>query len=757
MTTMKRFDKTLLSLLTLAFFVSQSLAASQAKRVYITLDVSGSMTGNKYVLANYTTQMITTLCEEDDDVYMIINGGDLCLSRSSYPLKPIQKPMSEVCAGWGNPSSGSQFADIIGFNKVYSPSSKKQNWLFVVGDGVWATQSSQYKTDREKFRKTVGEGTLNVCYLQTEERLNAHTDFTQFVDSLGLVDIRKSDINPATIKDGCDHFARKILGFSEIPLQVKQSGSKCISIKTELPVKEFYLVYQDEVRPSRLPAIETVNAAGATLSARLKGTPTTDPLGVFSDKVDLSGHVYHIKSANVIVAGTEITICFDKVVGPSKAIVYPVVDNVEFGSLSLTRAGGKLKRIDSRTSSICRDENSATVRIELNQGAVEALPESLLSKTKVVVKANSRDYEAKYMGGGIFESNIDLLNEETQYYAECDCPGYFKRVTPIFKIVKGDCEPQVPLDMEVREMPVADLGDITFEQLKRDNIEVYIKDGETQEAINSDLFDVKFEIENSFLYEEPRMHIENDTLIVLEVRPKGEWCECLFPETLNIKMISTPKEEAFEQLGKRYRQTVFPITLKVVKDRPWLSRCLWVLLTLIGLLLLFLYLLALQKKNRFKKEATVSATYFDYYGNKRESEAPNLRREGFAAWFSRWLIPGDERTTLSFDKPTISMRFIAADSVDSVLLPKDGNIDPETMRISGYDSKRDTQPKKPFRLSSQGKIRVLDADGNDEGYLVFTSGEATDGAAFRVIVALLMVGTAAAFLALLYFVVTSFL
>ena len=100
MTTMKRFDKTLLSLLTLAFFVSQSLAASQAKRVYITLDVSGSMTGNKYVLANYTTQMITTLCEEDDDVYMIINGGDLCLSRSSYPLKPIQKPMSEVCAGW---------------------------------------------------------------------------------------------------------------------------------------------------------------------------------------------------------------------------------------------------------------------------------------------------------------------------------------------------------------------------------------------------------------------------------------------------------------------------------------------------------------------------------------------------------------------------------------------------------------------------------------------------------------------------------
>ena len=44
------------------------MSAQEAKRVYITLDVSGSMIGDKYNLANYTTQMIVTLCDDDDDV-----------------------------------------------------------------------------------------------------------------------------------------------------------------------------------------------------------------------------------------------------------------------------------------------------------------------------------------------------------------------------------------------------------------------------------------------------------------------------------------------------------------------------------------------------------------------------------------------------------------------------------------------------------------------------------------------------------------
>ena len=89
----------------------------------------------------------------------------------------------------------------------------------------------------------------------------------------------------------------------------------------------------------------------------------------------------------------------------------------------------------------------------------------------------------------------------------------------------------------------------------------------------------------------------------------------------------------------------------------------------------------------------------------------------------------------------MSLCFVAADSVDAVNLPKDGNIDSETMRISGYDAKRDQQPKKPFLLGNQGKVKMLTADGTEEGWLVFESGEATDGAAYRLVLALLQVAS----------------
>ena len=214
----------------LLFMLAMILPARQAKQVFITLDVSGSMRGDKYALANYTTQMIVTLCGEDDDIYMIVYGVEECLSKNRYPLKAIQKPIRQLV--FGSPKTGdSQFDDIIGFNKVYKPSEKKQNWLFIIGDGEWSTWLPDYKSDKDKFRKTIEEGTLNVCYLQTEHTLDANTDFTEFVDSLGIVDIRKTDINPSTIREGCDYFARKILGFSEIPLKVNKSGNQCIRIK----------------------------------------------------------------------------------------------------------------------------------------------------------------------------------------------------------------------------------------------------------------------------------------------------------------------------------------------------------------------------------------------------------------------------------------------------------------------------------------------------------------------------------------------
>ncbi|MCR4921970.1 MAG: hypothetical protein K5945_09770 [Bacteroidaceae bacterium] len=729
-----------------------ALSANQAKRVYITLDVSGSMSGNKYALANYTTQMIVTLCEEDDEVNMILYGVEKCLSESNAPLTIIQKTKNAL--RFGHPTSNtSQFDDIIGFNHIYHPSEEKDNWLFVIGDGEWETMDDEYTAEREAFHHIVGGGGLNVCYLQTGRKLSEDNDFTIYARSFGVIDIRKSDTDPKTIKEGCDYFARKILGFSESPLKVRNNGECRITFKSEIALKGFYLVYQSEVRPDRLPKIESATVGGKALHARLKGTPTTTPLRTNLNEITLSGHVYKVGGSS-IPAGAEVEVCFDKRVDPSNVLIYPIVNEIGMNSFAVTRIGDKLKQIDSHSFSICRDETKALVHIDLNEESQAALPEELRRRMKVVVKANNKDYPASYRNGG-FECEIDLIEDETAYSAECDCPGYFKYVTPITKIVKGDCPPEKPKELEVQERPLSDLGSISFQQLKDEDIAFTLSDSLTNEVLDPTLFDISFEIEHDFMYEEPKVRIENG-VVHLELRPRGDWCECLFPKGLRFKMISTPKDEAFQEYGKNYHETDFPFRLTVTKDHPWLSRCLWVIISLAALLLLYLYLSALQRKCRFKKHATITPTYYDYHGNRRESGCIYLRKEGFGAWVARWLLPGDERNTLSFDKPATTLRFVAAESYDVVNIPKDGNIDPETMRITGYNPKKDLHPKDPVRLGNRGKISIAYPNGNDEGYLTFSSGEETDGHFYRIFITLLKAATLIAFGILLYLLTRSF-
>ena len=744
---MKRY---LLAFLLLSVF---SLHAQQAKRVYITLDVSGSMTGDKYVLANYTTQMIVSLCDDDDEVYMIVYGIAENLSKRKDPLKIIQKPMDRLY--FGSPTSAdSQFDDIIGFNKVYKESTQKQNWLFIIGDGEWATMYDGYADGRNKFSEIIKKGTLNVCYLQTGHSLTFESDFTSFVSSFGVVDIGKSDIHQQTIKEGCNHFARKILGFSEVPLKMSKKGQNCISINAEMPLKGFYLVYQDESKLAQLAKIDDVTVNGQHLKVKLKGSPTTEPTKTMGNEVDLSGHVYWVGGVNNIPANKEIIVAFDKAINLANVSIYPLVENVEFGSILINASGAKLKRLNSNTYAICQDDSKAQVRIELNDESAKNLPESLLKKTKVVVKANNKEYSAKFKNGG-FECYIDLLGDTTQYYAECDCPGYFKRVTPITTII-SDCKSVDQTDIPVRVLPVKDAGSMTINQLKSENIVFSINDGATKKALDPKLFDISFEVEDDFLFEQPKMHIEKDSLIVLELRPKGDWCDCMFPKSLNFKVISTPKEEAFEEYGKNYQQTtVLPVHIDLQKEDSWLSRCLWVILTMIALVLLFLYLRALQRKRRFKKNAKITPTYYDYYGNKIDAGSIYLRKDGFGAWFARWFLPSDERCTLSFDKPTTSLKFMAAESYDVVNIPKEGNIDPMTMKISGYDSKKDQHPKEPVKLGNNGKIIMKTIDGNDEGYLMFNSGTSIDGTGYRILLIILKIATILAFVFLLYLVIRS--
>lgn len=746
--------KKLLAIFTI-LLTTLALPAQQAKRVYITLDVSGSMYGDKYNLANYTTQMIVTLCDDEDEVSLFLEGCEGRLSDMKSPLSFIQKKMGQLKFNTVSNHFGTQFGDIQGFNAVYKPSKNQQDWLFIIGDGVWFTESPAFEQDKNKFKSIVESGSLNVCYLQTGDKMSEDNDFTQFARTMGVIDIAKSSTQTKTILDGCDHFAKKILGFSEVSLDVRKKGANRIKIEAELPVKSFILVYQDEVTPEGLPKIVSAKAGEKSLDVEHKGTPTTTPVKDSPQARNLSGNVWKLKGRKIIPANTEILVEFDRKVDTKKVNIYPVVEEIEFGSIGLTPQGGGLVQVDDKTFGICLDEKTALVRIELNEECKTNLPENLLKKTNVVVKANNKDYKAKYKDGG-FECIIDLNDKKTQYYAECDCPGYFKRVTPIMTIVKSEEHCRNVGPDTIRHATV-DFGKIAFDRLINEPLTGTLQDAETRKTLDPSKFDLTVKVERGYLYDEPKVSLQGNT-IVLDVHPKGAFCECLFPTDLNIEVISTPKQGAFQAGEKQYAQNIHPIHVTVEKSRPWAVRCFWVLMTLAGLLLLMFYLRGLLRKNRFHKQARLKNSYYVEDNPKEvQKNGKPLRQPGLGPWLNRWFNPfTDERMSTSFVRPkTGSMTFIASESKNRILMTE-SSFDAKKMTVPNYTPQpKDKKNKEgePISISAGTSIEIKKTQGGETtrlGHLKYVVEGKDDEGGYRAVVGLLFGLSLIAFLALLW-------
>lgn len=270
--------------------------------------------------------------------------------------------------------------------------------------------------------------------------------------------------------------------------------------------------------------------------------------------------------------------------------------------------------------------------------------------------------------------------------------------------------------------------------------------------IDPERFDISVESDYDYLFDHMNATINGDT-VYLNFQARNEWCDCFVPKELRANVILVPKFDEGDGTGR----IIIPVVVPIDKEDSWIGRCFWVLLLIGALLLLILYCILLIRKNRFKKNAMITPTYYDYYGNKLEAGSIDLRKEGFSAWFARWLLPGDEQNTLSFDKPTTSLTFVAARSHDTVNIPKEGNIDPSTMSIRGYNPNNDQRPNAPVKLGNRGKINMTSTNGTDEGFLTFYCGDAVDGTIFRIILSSIILVTAIVIIVLLVLIIRGLL
>lgn len=750
----------------LTFFVTlvllltsgHEMFSRQPKRVYITLDVSGSMVGDKYVLANYTVQMINTLCEKGDEVYLIVNGYSVEektkiaeLSTMSDPLKFLQKPITDLAKSLGC-GGDAEIGSIWRFCDSYKPSDKYDDWMFILGDGIWCTDI--YDKVTEKFKKIVESGSLNVCYLQTGSNLFEHNDFTKFSETLGIIDIGKSSVDPKTIRDGCNNFAKKILGFSDSPFKLKKGDDKTIVLTSELPLKQFVIVCQDSVDPKNLPKVISVENEGSSLTFATKGYPSSE-VGTTDATVVLNGGVWRVDHSAGIKADSKVKIQFDRKTDLSTVTVFPLVD-ISFNSLSLSSLSGNLKRLNANTFSICRDESTAKVRLELEEGG-DGLSESAMKKMRVRITSDNIEYAATFKDGG-FECGIPIESDTTMYYAECDLPGYFHFTTNPQMIVKGDCDRKEPTMVD-KEMPESEMGSISISSLRRgEETPVSIYNTESLAILDPSKFDLQVEVENGYLFEKPTIRVDGDHFYI-GLFPRGEWCDCLLPDKLHLKIISEPKEGQLID-GLQYSRTIHPLVYNVIKEDSWFSRCKWVLIWIILLIVFLIYLRALTRKCRFAKTAGIDEFYTESFGEEHYGKK-KLREKGFGPWLNRWFNPfSPERRTLKFNASVYTtLHFEAMNGPGGVKISQ-SDYKEDTMSLEGYQpmdgSQKDKKGNKTPIIWKRGQsmqLSQLTLRGRLQ-YSVKSKGD--DIGAFRVFLGMLKIASFAAIATLVFMLLRSF-
>ncbi len=272
-------------------------------------------------------------------------------------------------------------------------------------------------------------------------------------------------------------------------------------------------------------------------------------------------------------------------------------------------------------------------------------------------------------------------------------------------------------------------------------------------TINPGRFDITAESNYDYLFDGIDATVKGDN-IMLTFKPRNEWCDCFVPKEIKVNVILVPNSDEGDDTGR----VVIPVAVPIAKEGTWLSRCLWVLILLGGLFIFVCYLVLLLRKNRFKKSAMITPVYYNYYGNSiNDQGGTSLRKKGFLAWIARWFLPGDERNTLQWDSPTATISFAAADSNDVVNLPKEGNIDTESISISGYNPQKDTEPRKPYKLGNNGRINIRKPDGSKAGYLIFSSGDQNDEYIYRLLLIISIGATVFTILILLFLMVRGLL
>lgn len=741
----------LLLLFAMAVYGHAQPSAQKPKRIYITLDVSESMAGNKYVMANYAAQIISVFAGEDDAVKLYYFGQAQDLSSVLKPFENLDSRKKRTY---------NEISDLTRFLHDYRPNPGYEDWLFIIGDGDWSMQKGGYDSKTEfdatwtKIESSTwfGDGRLNVCYLQTSDDTDDQTIFTEKLTALKsapghpAIDIRKSDDSAESVLGNCLYFANRILGFSVESITIQQAGSQCVTFQSEFPLDRFVLMYQS-VAKGKLD-IESVSFGQETVPAGdilLKGNPSTEPL-VKGNGPLLNGAVWEVSYPQGIPANEEIRVCFSQEVKAADLKLYPYVD-VSLQMTPYTEAMDTLFPAGPGIFKMSDQEERVLVKLRATDKHGNKFPPSLMQKMDVKLSADGTDFPAAFSPGDTtFQVLLEMPKDTVSYFSRVESSGYFSRITPSQMVLKSaDMRP--PEQVSLITLPEQSFSDVRFDNLIDGNafggqvsdslFNVLIPFGAFDDQTVADLDDYPYAGKVG-------LKVNPDGTMEFTHVPNSSWCECAFPDTLHYS-VTLRSQEGFLYEGKIYEGFRIPVSVPIEK-RGWWARCKFYVFAILLLLAALLYFIALLKKNRFHRGARLKNSYYTEDSPKEvERNGKTLREPGGWAWVNRWFNPfTDEHRTISFSRPrTSSLKFHATPSKNRIAL-NGSCFNPKTMTIPSYTpsaGKGKVNKHERINVTSGSSIEIKQIQGGSItrlGHLKFVNEGKDDEGGFRFFIGLLI-------------------
>ena len=696
--------------------ISFSCFAQLPKRVYITLDVSGSMAGNKYIMANYAAQTISVLCDESDEVFLYYLGHRHSLSsRDSY--KTLHKAFDALPPQKNNYY---EVSDIAAFLDDYKSDPSYQDWLFIIGDGHWDWSQAEptYRKATEKFRTLIQDAPLQVCYLQTGDMLSETYSFTEFLTSLSSpkIEIRKSDTSASSVAEQCRAYANRILGFSNTPIMLEQTDGNTISFKSDYPLESFLLMYQSTDK-SASTKLESISSGGVQIPFKEKGNPSTAPLITRGASV-IEGSVWESDSGTTIPEGQTVTAVFSGNVNSKDMTLYPYVDAV----LHMTPhslAGGALSQRADGVFELCEKEDQVLLRIDLRDKKGAKLSPALMMKSDVTLISGGTTLPVTFEASDTsFHCTIKMPSDSVSYRAEAESRGYFSRISPTQSVIKAAvCPPDIE---SLITLPEQIFSSILFSSLEEGNeFGGGIDDSLLVALLMEGEFDkISFQEESKSPLGSASIEMHSNRISFKDFRPIKGLCECAFPDALRFQVFIQSTEGILHD-GKLYQGFIVPVTVPVDKS-TWLVRCRWVIIAIIGLILFFFYLAAITKKRRFGKNSRIEEYYTELFSEQQYGRK-KLREKGFAAWFKRWFIPFvPERRTLRFNASVPVLLHLEASHSSGGILINGSDYDEEKMTLEGHIASGSGKvPKKQIRWGNNQSMEL--AEGRLKGRLKYNN------------------------------------